>query len=137
MTAVQSFLAAAYPRHQVSADALHSGDPQPFLDVWSEREKTTLFPPEAMAGQGSDAIGSIVRSVATRMSGGTPLALEIVNATVSGDLAFFCGWERCEVATDGGAPEPSVMRVTQIYRCEDHEWRLLHRHASHGAAGTE
>jgi uncharacterized protein (TIGR02246 family) len=137
MSAVESFLSAARTRHQISADALHGGDPQPFLDVWSERQSTSLFPPEARVGRGPEAIEATVRSVAARMSGGTPLALDIVNATVSGDLAFFCGWERCQVATHGGDLEPSLLRVTQVYRREDGKWRLLHRHASHGPAGAD
>jgi ketosteroid isomerase-like protein len=39
------------------------------------------------------------------------------------------GYERSEVAIDGGAKRPMTIRVTHIYRREDGEWELLHRHA--------
>ena len=56
----------------------------------------------------------------------------IVN--VSGDLAYTVGYERGAMAVDEEKPEPMSIRVTQIYRREDGEWRLVHRHGDFAPA---
>jgi ketosteroid isomerase-like protein len=38
------------------------------------------------------------------------------------------------VSIDGGPPQPINMRVTHIYRLEDGEWKLVHRHADFAPA---
>ena len=45
------------------------------------------------------------------------------------DLATFtAGYERTEVSING-EPRHYVLRVTQVYRREDGEWKVAHRHA--------
>jgi hypothetical protein len=48
---------------------------------------------------------------------------------VSGELAHIIGFERGEVAVDGGPTQPMTIRVTHVYRCIEGVWRLVHRHA--------
>ena len=69
------------------------------------------------------------RSVASRFSNGTPLDLELIAADVDGDLAYTVGYERCSVSVQGGPARPVFLRATQIYRRENGEWKLAHRHA--------
>jgi ketosteroid isomerase-like protein len=71
------------------------------------------------------------RCVASRFSGGTSYAFELVAAGASGDLAYTVGYERSEASVDGGPVEPKVLRVTHVYRREDGEWRIVHRHGDH------
>jgi ketosteroid isomerase-like protein len=49
-------------------------------------------------------------------------------ADVSGDMAYTVGFERFKASIDGGAPEQVTLRVTHIYRREDGEWKIVHRH---------
>jgi len=53
---------------------------------------------------------------------------EIVGAEVIGDMAFTAGYERTEASIDEDRRQ-YVLRVTQIYRREDGEWKVAHRHA--------
>jgi ketosteroid isomerase-like protein len=46
---------------------------------------------------------------------------------VSGDLGYTVGYERGTMVVDGDEPQPMSIRVTQIYRREADEWRLVHR----------
>jgi ketosteroid isomerase-like protein len=55
-------------------------------------------------------------------------ALDIVAAGVSGDLAYTVGYEHTAVSIDGVPAEPYTLRVTQIYRRELGEWKIVHRH---------
>lgn len=45
-----------------------------------------------------------------------------------GDIAFTAGYERTQ-ASINGEPRQYVLRVTQVYRREDGEWKVAHRHA--------
>ena len=59
--------------------------------------------------------------------GKTSYPLEVVHAGT--DLAYTAGYEQGQVSIDGGPLQPVNMRVTHIYRLEDGEWKLVHRHA--------
>jgi ketosteroid isomerase-like protein len=62
------------------------------------------------------------------MSGVRDYQLEVIAAGVSGDLAYTVGYERSLVSVDGGPVRPNVLRVTHVYRREDGEWKIVHRH---------
>jgi hypothetical protein len=49
-------------------------------------------------------------------------------ADVSGDLAYTVGYERVTASIDGGPLEALTVRVTHVYRREDGEWKIVHRH---------
>jgi ketosteroid isomerase-like protein len=53
---------------------------------------------------------------------------ETVAADVVGDMAFTAGYERTQ-ASINGEPQRYVLRVTQVYRREDGDWKVAHRHA--------
>jgi ketosteroid isomerase-like protein len=54
--------------------------------------------------------------------------LEVVHAFASGDLAVLVAIER-QAGDVGGLQQDWSLRVTQVFRREDGEWRLAHRHA--------
>ena len=47
----------------------------------------------------------------------------------SGDLAYTVGFEHTS-ATVNGMASTYTLRATQVYRREDGEWRVCHRHGS-------
>ncbi len=60
---------------------------------------------------------------------GLPLdRFELVAAGVSSDLAYTVGYEHTSVSMDGVPVEPYTLRVTHVYRREDGEWKIVHRH---------
>ena len=46
---------------------------------------------------------------------------------VIGELAYTAGLEHSSVSVDG-EPRSYVLRATQVYRREDGEWKVVHRH---------
>jgi ketosteroid isomerase-like protein len=124
---VDDFLAEIHPRLVAELQALHNGDPRPRLAMWSTREPVTLFG-AGMSGRGREKVSGIFRSIASRWSDCTDQRVEILAAGVSGDLAYTVELEHTSVSLDGAPVEPYTLRVTQVYRREDGEWKVVHRH---------
>jgi ketosteroid isomerase-like protein len=127
MTDVDDFLAEIHPRLVAELQALHNGDPGPRLAMWSTQDPVTLFG-AAMSGSGWEQVSQIFRSIASRWSDCTDQRVEILAAGVSGDLAYTVELEHTSVSVDGVPVEPYTLRVTQVYRREDGEWKVVHRH---------
>jgi ketosteroid isomerase-like protein len=53
---------------------------------------------------------------------------EAEEAIVNGDLAYTVGFERFNGSIGGRPVEPITVRVTHVYRREDGEWKIVHRH---------
>jgi len=109
--------------------AIRSGDPQPYIDTWADIDDVTLFGAWGPIEKGHQRLADTFRWVGSRFNGGGDIEVQDVVAVSSGDLAYTVGFERGDVATDGGVAQPMTIRVTQVYRRVDGEWRLVHRHA--------
>jgi len=130
MSDVEDFLAEMLPRFVGVVDAMHNGDSAPFAELWSRRDPVTLLGAAAgPAPAGWESITDAQRSVASLFSNGTPLDFELIAADVNGDLAYTVGYERSSVSVHGGPVRPAFLRATQIYRRENGDWKLVHRHA--------
>ena len=127
MSDVDDFVAEIHPRLVAELQALHNGDPQPRLAMWSTKDPVTLFG-AGMSGRGWDKVSGIFRSIASRWSDCTDQRVEILAAGVSGDLAYTVELEHTSVSVDGVPVQPYTLRVTQVYRHEDGEWKVVHRH---------
>jgi ketosteroid isomerase-like protein len=56
---------------------------------------------------------------------------DLVVADVSGDMAYMVGFEHIANSIVGVPVEPYTLRVTHIFRREDGEWKIAHRHADY------
>jgi ketosteroid isomerase-like protein len=128
MSDVDDFLAETHPRLIAELEALHNGDPQRRLAMWSTRDPVTLFGAAVPLKSGSDEVSKTFHWLASRWSNCTDQRVDIVAAGVSGDLAYTVGFEHTSVSVDGTPVEPYTLRVTQVYRREGGEWKIVHRH---------
>ena len=126
MSDTDDFLTETHPRMVAELQALHNGDPEPRLAMWSTHEPVTLFG-AARNGRGWSEVSGIFRSIASRWSDCNDQRVEIVAAGVSGDLAYTAGLEHTSASVDG-EPRSYTLRVTQVYRREGGEWKVVHRH---------
>jgi len=58
----------------------------------------------------------------------TSYSHEIIAADVIGEMAYTVGYEHTQASIDG-EPRKYTLRATQVYRREDGEWKVAHRHA--------
>ena len=128
MSELDDFLTPTLARQLDAEQALISGDPGPRLAMWSTQEPVTVFGAEKSV-IGSEEAREVFRWLATRFSNCTDYRFELVAAGASGDLAYTLGYERFSFSMDGGPVEPITLRVTHVYRREDGEWKIIHRHA--------
>jgi ketosteroid isomerase-like protein len=109
--------------------ALMRGDVSRYLTLITHADDYTLMAPFGGAPtRGFDVSIERLAELARFFKSGTS-KLELVHSYASGDMVVLVmiEWQRGEV---GGLPDQDwSLRVTQVYRREGSEWRLVHRHA--------
>ena len=131
MSDLDDFLAQTHPRLVAELQALHNGDPNPQLEAWSTQDPVTVFGARVPLRRGWDKLSETFRWLASRWSDCTDQRLDLVAAGASGDLAYMVGFEHIANSVNGVPVEPYTLRVTHIYRREQGEWKIAHRHADH------
>jgi ketosteroid isomerase-like protein len=113
-----------------AGDAFHQGDPEPKKKMFSRRDDVTLANPLGMTSRGWTEIEKTMECAASRYRDGEPIRYERISEFATADLAYMVEFERSRVKV-GGADEmaPVSLRVTTIFRREDGEWKIVHRHA--------
>ncbi len=135
MTDKEEFIAWTQSRLRDAETALHNGDAEPRLALWSSREPVSVLGAWRSA-TGQEEVRHLFRALAETFSGCTSHVYDIVAAEVIGDMAFTAGYERTQ-ASINGERRRYVLRVTQIYRREDGEWKVAHRHGDTEESTTE
>ena len=97
------------------------------MAIWSTREPVSVLGAWRSA-VAQEELHDLFHSLADTFSNCTSHVYEIVAAEVVGEMAFTAGYERTQVSING-EPRRYVLRVTQVYRREDGEWKVAHRHA--------
>lgn len=127
MTAeLDAFLADVMPAQLTAERAMHNGDVEPRLELWSRQEPITLFGADLTA-VGRDRVEESFHTVAGWFTDCTAYDFELVAAGASGDLAYTVGYEHSTGAVLG-EPRTYTLRVTHVYRRENGRWRIVHRH---------
>lgn len=127
MNETEAFLAAMRDRLTEAEIALHNGDPGPRMAMWSRTDPLTLLG-AAVSAQTWAEIGPVFEWLGQSLTHCVSYENEIIAAEARGDLAYTMALERITAAGAGGTPQSYVLRVTTIFRREDGEWKIVHRH---------
>jgi len=95
--------------------------------LWSPNEPVTLFGAELNA-RGWDEVGPAFERLAASFTASQSCEYEVLAAESSGDLGYVVAIEHSVAASYGGEPERYTLRVTTIFRRENGEWKVVHRH---------
>lgn len=106
------------------------GDVRRYLALVNHAPDYTLMPPSGgPATHGFDSSAASVKAMRETFTGGGAGDLELLQHYASGDLAVLVGVER-QHGSIGGLPDQDwSSRVTLVFRRDDSDWRLVHRHA--------
>jgi ketosteroid isomerase-like protein len=127
MSETDEFLSATLPRLYEAETALHDGDAAPRKAMWSREEPTTLFG-AGMSGAGWAEIEPVFDRLESSFSNCTSYRIEIIAAGASGDLAYIVAFEHTTASVKGDPPRAYMLRATTVFRREDGEWKVVHRH---------
>jgi ketosteroid isomerase-like protein len=134
-TQTRAFLDEMLPQQVAAERAIHNGDVEPRLALWSHRDPVTLFG-AVLSGYGWQQLSAEFATVASWFSDSQRYEVDVVAAGASGDLAYMVAHEHNTVRVNGQLREYSL-RVTHVYRREDGQWKIVHRHADAPPVGEE
>ena len=106
--------------------ALHNGDAAPRRAVWSRNEPVSVLGAWRNA-RGQHELDELFSSLEGSFSDCTSYEFELQSYDVVGDMAYTAGLEHISASVDG-RPRTYTLRVTQVYRREGGEWKVVHRH---------
>jgi ketosteroid isomerase-like protein len=132
MSELDDFVSQTVARHSHATTGVRNGDATSFVEELSTHDPVTLFPASQPSQTGWADVSQAIRRVASVYSNSNVVEFEVVAAGLSGDLAYLVGYERAVSSIEGGAAEGLGLRITQVYRREAGEWKLVHRHADPG-----
>jgi ketosteroid isomerase-like protein len=124
---VEAFLADVLPKQVAAGRALHKGDVESWVALWSHADAVTLFG-ASLSGSGWEELSARFEIVASWFSDSVAYDFELLAAGASGDLAYTVGFEHNNVKVNEN-PGTYTLRVTHVYRREDGRWKIVHRHA--------
>jgi quercetin dioxygenase-like cupin family protein/ketosteroid isomerase-like protein len=126
---VEEFRRTILVRQAEAEEAFVHGDPGPRMELWSRRDPVTLFGAIGMSESGWDQLSQTFSWVVTRFSNVSNYRFDVSLVEVSGDIAYTLGFEHFEGSIVGRPVESVTVRVTHIYRREEGDWKIVHRHA--------
>ena len=107
--------------------ALHNGDAAPRRAIWSRRDPVTVLGAWKNAS-GQRELEDLFSELEESFSNCTAFSFEMTAFDVVGDMAYTVGFEHTSASVNG-EPRTYNLRATQVYRREDGEWKVAHRHA--------
>lgn len=107
-------------------EALHNGDPEPRMRLWTRNEPVSVLGAWRNAF-GTAEVDELFRHLGTTFADCSSYEYELIAADVIGDAAYTVGLEHTQ-ASINGRPTTYTLRATQVYRREDGSWKVVHRH---------
>ena len=103
-----------------------SGNPRPYLELWSDADDVSLMGGVGGHQVGIEQVGQLLTAAAKTLNYETWDAENLVTG-FGESLGFTVELERLTRHVDGNLEEMSL-RATSIYRREDGAWKVIHRH---------
>ncbi|WP_262103451.1 nuclear transport factor 2 family protein [Arthrobacter sp. Marseille-P9274] len=126
MTDADDFVAWVKTSLYDAERAIHNGDAAPRRALWSRNEPVSVLGAWRNAF-GQQELEELFTGLAKQFSNCTSYRFELLACDVVGDMAYTAGLEHTSASVDG-EPRSYVLRATQVYRREDGEWKVAHRH---------
>lgn len=117
-------------QREKAATAYINGDAGPLGSLSTKTDPASFFGPGGGEVHGARNVTDRYASDAGAFGTGSTGHFEIIHAESSGDLGYWVGFQRASTYFKGKEdPVPFNLRITEIFRKENGEWKLIHRHA--------
>jgi ketosteroid isomerase-like protein len=124
----RQFLDEMMPRIHQTETALHNGDAGPRGQMWSHTDTVTVFG-AAFSPIGWAEVGPMFEKLASNFSSCSSCEWEVVDADGGDDFAYLLAIDRTTTSVGSSERTPHMLRSTTIFRRENGEWKIVHRHA--------
>lgn len=117
-------------QREQAAGSYVSGEAGPLDQMVTREGPSTFFPPSGGRTQGARNVSERYLKDAGSFAGGSVNRFEVLHMGASGELGYWVGLQHATVNLNGkDEPVPFHLRITELYRREGDEWKLIHRHA--------
>jgi ketosteroid isomerase-like protein len=112
---------------EAAAKQYEAGDAEPLRRIATQHPPATLFGADGATKLGADRVLEAYDRGAP-CDGETHF--EVLQSAASDGLAYWVGLQHSTMrVADSNTPLHVVLRVTELFRREKGEWKLIHRHA--------
>lgn len=126
MASFKEFMAARLE----AAEAYVAGDAGPLLEMSTRTEPASFFAPDGRIVLGAGDVVSTNEAGAGHFGRGSETHLEILHVGSDHGIGYWVGIQHANMLIDGGHEPVSMhLRITELFRRESGEWKLIHRHA--------
>lgn len=117
-------------RREEAAESYVNGDAEPLALLSAEISDATFFAPNGGFVQGAEDVLARYKADAKSFAPESKSRFEILQMAASDEIAYWTGFQRAAVHFNG-KPEAVEfnLRITEIFRREGDDWKLVHRHA--------
>ena len=115
---------------EAASNAYINGDATPLLEMATKRDPASFFPPGGARIIGAAEVAKSHKAGAKGFAPRSSGHFEILASGVSGRLAYWTGIQHADARMKGkDTLVPMQLRMTEMFRFEDGDWMLVHRHA--------
>jgi len=126
---VQSFEAFMKTRQTV-AQAYVQGDSTALAEIVARVLPATFFGPGGGHREGTEIVAAAYARDAESFEPGGETHLEVLHQGASEGIGYWVGFQHAKAKLRGDAKlKPMKLRVTEVFRREGQDWKLVHRHA--------
>ena len=117
-------------RREAASNDYIAGDPTALQAMLTRTDPATFLPPNGAVVEGAGPVQQAQVAGAAALGPGSTGHFEVLSCGSSGDLAYWTGRQVASMEIRGqDQPVEMVLRTTEVFRREDGEWKLVHRHA--------
>lgn len=113
-----------------ASNAYIVGDSKPLIALSAKTDPASFFPPNGERVIGADAVDAANRKGARAFAKGSTGRFEVLASGAGNDFAYWTGIQHASAHIKGkDGTVPMRLRTTEIFRNDNGEWKLVHRHA--------
>ena len=133
---VEQELRDANDQFYVALNIMFTGNIEPMNSIWSHGEDVTLMGPFGGRLESWDVVGAELKKDADMKLGGKVICKELL-VHAGTDMGYTVCIEEGENMSAEGKPVPVSFRVTNIFRLENNQWKMVHHHTDISSALQE
>lgn len=113
-----------------AAGAYVTGDAAPLGKIVARELPATFFSPKGDYLAGTEKVSATYESDASFFKPGSESRFEILQMAAGDNVAYWVGFQKAKVnMQESDKAVEMSLRVTEIFRREGDEWKMVHRHA--------